>query len=128
MIVSNPPFFVVNDTVDFDARKQARQQETLTFEELIKKTAELLHKDGLASFIIPYDQMDVFCMIAAQNALKLSRVVYIKGNSTTVTKRVLLEFSFHEKDIQEKELIIEVDRHQYTEDYIDLTKDFYLKM
>ncbi|HBX62374.1 MAG TPA: tRNA (adenine-N(6)-)-methyltransferase, partial [Flavobacteriaceae bacterium] len=27
-----------------------------------------------------------------------------------------------------KELIIEVDRHQYTEDYIDLTKDFYLKM
>lgn len=128
LIVSNPPFFVVNDTVDFDARKQARQQETLTFEELIKKTAELLHKDGLASFIIPYDQMVDFCMITAQNALKLSRVVYIKGNSTTVTKRVLLEFSFHKKEIEEKELIIEVDRHKYTEDYIKLTKDFYLKM
>lgn len=128
LIVSNPPFFVVNDTVDFDARKQARQQETLTFEELIKKTAELLHKDGLASFIIPYDQMGSFSEIAIQNALKLSRVVYIKGNSTTVTKRVLLEFSFHEKEVEEQELIIEVDRHQYTEDYIQLTKDFYLKM
>ena len=30
--------------------------------------------------------------------------------------------------VEEKELIIEVDRHQYTEDYIKLTKDFYLKM
>ena len=100
----------------------------MTFEELIKKTAELLHKDGLASFIIPYDQMGSFSEIAIQNALKLSRVVYIKGNSTTVTKRVLLEFSFHEKEVEEQELIIEVDRHQYTEDYIKLTKDFYLKM
>lgn len=128
LIVSNPPFFVVNDTVDFDARKQARQQETLTFEELLKKTAELLHKDGLASFIIPYDQMDVFCKIASQNDLKQSKVVYIKGNSTTAIKRVLLEFSFHDIKCIENKLTIEVERHQYTEDYINLTKDFYLKM
>lgn len=128
LIVSNPPFFVVNDTVDFDARKQARQQETLTFEELIKKTAELLHKDGLASFIIPYDQMGSFCKIASQNNLKRSKTVYVKGNATTATKRVLLEFSFHDKKCFENELIIEVERHQYTEDYINLTKEFYLKM
>ncbi|WP_291087576.1 MULTISPECIES: tRNA1(Val) (adenine(37)-N6)-methyltransferase [unclassified Empedobacter] len=128
LIVSNPPFFVVNDTVDFDARKQARQQETLTFEELIKKTAELLHKDGLASFIIPYDQMGAFCKIASQNNLKRSKTVYVKGNATTAIKRVLLEFSFHDKKCLENELIIEVERHQYTEDYINLTKEFYLKM
>lgn len=128
LIVSNPPFFVVNDTVDFDARKQARQQETLTFEELLQKTAELLHKDGLASFIIPYDQMGVFSEIASQKGLKRSKTVYVRGNSTTAIKRVLLEFSFHEKEVEEKELIIEVERHQYTEDYTNLTKDFYLKM
>ncbi|WP_413533374.1 tRNA1(Val) (adenine(37)-N6)-methyltransferase [Empedobacter brevis] len=128
LIVSNPPFFVVNDTVNFDARKQARQQETLTFEELLTKTAELLHKDGLASFIIPYDQMIDFCAIASQNGLKLTKTLYVKGNSSAAIKRVLLEFSFQEKKMEEKELIIEIDRHQYTEDYIQLTKDFYLKM
>ena len=53
LIVSNPPFFTVNNSVDFDARKQARQQETLTFAELIEKSAKLLHKEGVASFIIP---------------------------------------------------------------------------
>ena len=128
LIVSNPPFFTVNDTVDFDARKQARQQETLTFSDLISKTSQLLKLDGLASFIIPYDQMDDFCTIAAQNDLKLGRVVYIKGNETSQIKRVLLEFSFEEKNLVEQQLTIEVGRHQYTQDYINLTKAFYLKM
>ncbi|MGU9940191.1 tRNA1(Val) (adenine(37)-N6)-methyltransferase [Empedobacter brevis] len=128
LIVSNPPFFTVNNSVDFDARKQARQQETLTFAELIEKSAKLLHKEGVASFIIPYDQMDVFCEKTAQNDLKLSRIVYVKGNSSSPIKRVLLEFSFQERIVRKEELVIERERHQYTNEYISLTKDFYLKM
>lgn len=128
LIVSNPPFFTVNNSVDFDARKQARQQGTLTFAELIEKSAKLLHKEGVASFIIPYDQMDVFCEKTAQNDLKLSRIVYVKGNSSSPIKRVLLEFSFQERIVRKEELVIERERHQYTNEYISLTKDFYLKM
>ena len=128
LIVSNPPFFTVNDLNEFDARKQARQEETLTFSDLLKKTALLLNKDGLASFIIPYDRMLEFCEIAAENALKVSKTTQIKGNETSPVKRVLLEFSFQEKERKENLLTIEVERHRYTEDYINLTKDFYLKM
>ncbi|GEM53412.1 tRNA1(Val) (adenine(37)-N6)-methyltransferase [Empedobacter brevis NBRC 14943 = ATCC 43319] len=128
LIVSNPPFFTVNNSVDFDARKQARQQETLTFAELIEKSAKLLHKEGVANFIIPYDQMDIFCEKTAQNDLKLSRIVYVKGNSSSPIKRVLLEFSFQERIVRKEELVIERERHQYTNEYISLTKDFYLKM
>lgn len=128
LIVSNPPFFTVNDLNEFDARKQARQEETLTFSDLLKKTALLLNKDGLASFIIPYDRMLEFCEIAAKNALKVSKTTQIKGNETSPVKRVLLEFSFQEKERKENLLTIEVERHCYTEDYINLTKDFYLKM
>ncbi|WP_282629603.1 tRNA1(Val) (adenine(37)-N6)-methyltransferase [Empedobacter sedimenti] len=128
LIVSNPPFFTVNDLVSFDSRKQARQQETLTFSDLISKTSQLLDQNGLASFIIPYDQINDFCATASQNELKLGRVVYIKGNEQSAIKRVLLEFSFQEKQLQESHLIIELGRHQYTQDYINLTKEFYLKM
>ena len=39
-----------------------------------------------------------------------------------------MEFSFNKNDLKINELIIEVERHQYTQDYINLTKDFYLKM
>ena len=128
VIVSNPPFFTVNDLVNFDARKQARQQEMLTFSDLLEKTATLLNKEGRACFIIPSDQKDVFCELALQNGLKLAKIVYVKGNYSTPIKRVLLEFSFETKQIMEETLIIEEERHQYTQEYIELTKDFYLKM
>ena len=47
-----------------------------------------------------------------------------------------MAFSFREtfversrgNDVEIGELIIETERHQYTQDYINLTKDFYLKM
>jgi tRNA1Val (adenine37-N6)-methyltransferase len=52
----------------------------------------------------------------------------VKGNPTSEIKRSLLTFSFNDSTIEEEELIIELGRHQYTNDYINLTKDFYLKM
>jgi len=39
-----------------------------------------------------------------------------------------MEFSFEEKEIQKENLTIELARHTYTKEYIELTKDFYLKM
>ena len=42
--------------------------------------------------------------------------------------RLWSSFSFQKKDVTESYLIIEMERHQYTADYINLTKDFYLKM
>ena len=72
--------------------------------------------------------MDVFCEKTAQNDLKLSRIVLVKGSSSSPIKRVLLEFSFQERIVRKEELVIERERHQYTNEYISLTKDFYLKM
>jgi len=43
--------------------------------------------------------------------------------------RSLLAFKRYELPVLEaEELVIEISRHQYTDDYINLTKDFYLKM
>ena len=128
LIVSNPPFFILNDRVDFDARKQARQQETLTFEDLLFHTANLLTTQGTACFIIPYDLEDNFIALAAQHNLYPNEIVHVKGNINSLIKRSLINLSFTEKDKSISELIIEVERHQYTNAYINLTKDFYLKM
>ena len=57
-----------------------------------------------------------------------NRVCRVQGNATSPIKRSLLDFSFHQTAIKEEHLIIETDRHQYTQEYINLTKDFYLKM
>ena len=61
-------------------------------------------------------------------SLFVNKKLHLKGTPTSDIKRSLLEFSFQESDIKSNELIIETARHQYTQDYINLTKDFYLKM
>ena len=69
-----------------------------------------------------------FVELAKNYRLYLNKVCRVKGTPTTETKRSLLEFSFTEIIPQEEELIIETKRYQYTDAYINLTKDFYLKM
>ena len=126
LIVSNPPFFPNNKSQQ--RRDIARRANKLSFEELIKNTSGLLAEKGTFSVIIPKDSEGYFCKIAASNRLYVNRVCYIKGNETSEVKRVMLEFSFIKSEVIEEQLTIEKSRHKYTDKYIQLCKDFYLKM
>jgi len=46
----------------------------------------------------------------------------------TYFKAMLIQFSFFEKPIEKSELVIEIERHKYTSEYLELVRDFYLKM
>jgi tRNA1Val (adenine37-N6)-methyltransferase len=57
------------------------------------------------------------------------KITRIKGTPTSETKRSLMAFSRNAiNNITVDELVIETARHIYTDEYIALTKDFYLKM
>jgi tRNA1Val (adenine37-N6)-methyltransferase len=61
--------------------------------------------------------------------LYLIKITRVKGTPTTEIKRSLLAFKRYELPaLVSDELIIETARHQYTPEYIELTKEFYLKM
>ncbi|WP_417799433.1 tRNA1(Val) (adenine(37)-N6)-methyltransferase [Tenacibaculum sp.] len=128
IIVSNPPFYTDNYETEDVARNKARFTSSLSFKELLKGVGEILSENGRFSTIIPFKEEESFIELAKKYNLYLNRVCRVKGTPTTETKRSLLELSFTESSIQEEELIIETQRHQYTDAYINLTKDFYLKM
>lgn len=128
IIVSNPPFYTDNYETEDLARNKARFTSSLSFEELLKGVSEILSENGRFSTIIPFKEEANFSKLAKKYNLYLNRVCRVKGNPTSEIKRSLLELSFTESSIQEEELIIETKRHQYTDAYINLTKDFYLKM
>ncbi|NQX83072.1 MAG: methyltransferase [Flavobacteriaceae bacterium] len=127
-IISNPPFYNSTYCSDDKNRNMARHTSSLSFSDLIKVTTNLLKKKGLCSFIIPYDQEGVFLEIAKENGLCLSRLCRVRGNENSIVKRSLIELSFVSKEVVLQELIIEKERHIYTQEYIALTKDFYIKM
>lgn len=128
LIVSNPPFYSEDYKPENKQRDLARFSDAMPFEHLIESVSKLLSKDGVFSVIIPFKEEGRFINLASKLKLFPNNILYVKGNPSTKIKRSLLEFSFNEKDVKPNELIIETTRHQYTQDYIKLTKDFYLKM
>tara|TARA_R110000787_G_scaffold3540_6_gene13808 strand:+ start:1839 stop:2561 length:723 start_codon:yes stop_codon:yes gene_type:complete len=128
LIISNPPFYTDEFETEDTARNKARFTSALLFDELISGAANLLSKVGMFAVIIPFKEEQNFVSLVLDTSLNLNRVCRVKGTVTSEIKRSLLEFSFENKELIEEELVIETARHQYTQAYIDLVKDFYLKM
>ncbi len=128
LIVSNPPFYSEEVSSGNNARDIARQNQSLPFEELIEGVSRLLSPNGVFSTIIPYKEEEQFIDLAEKSGLYPQHITRVKGNPSSEIKRSLLLFTFNKKEVLKDELTIEVERHQYTPEYIALTKEFYLKM
>ncbi|MBT8321525.1 MAG: tRNA (adenine-N(6)-)-methyltransferase, partial [Eudoraea sp.] len=66
--------------------------------------------------------------LAAAKDLHPIKVLAVRGNPEAPVKRSLIVFKFGRTECDYEELVIELGRHQYTAAYIELTRDFYLKM
>jgi len=127
-IICNPPFFSENFKTNNKARDLARFNDAMPFEHLVYAAGNLLSPTGIFSTIIPYKEEAKFINLALQTGLKLIKLTRVKGHKNSEIKRSLMAFSFETKEPKISELLIENSRHNYTDDYIELTKDFYLKM
>ncbi|MEM9001383.1 MAG: methyltransferase [Bacteroidota bacterium] len=128
LVVSNPPFYGEGVSSGNSSRDKARQHQFLPFDKLLYGVSKLLSKQGVFSTIVPFTEETTFSAIAAQNGLFVNRMTRVKGSEHATIKRSLLEFSFLKTEVQPTTLTIALERHVYTEDYIALTRPFYLKM
>lgn len=128
LIICNPPFYSEDYKTKDKSRDLARFNDAMPFKHIIYAVAHLLAEDGIFSIIIPKKEERDFIELASTIELYPQRILHVKGNSNSEVKRSLIEFSHKETEVKTSELIIETSRHNYTQDYIDLTKDFYLKM
>ncbi|MFT4780457.1 MAG: tRNA1Val (adenine37-N6)-methyltransferase [Psychroserpens sp.] len=128
LIICNPPFYSGDYKTENARRDLARFQDAMPFEHLLESISTLLSKNGLFSVVIPFSEEEKFITLAKQFNLFTKRILHVRGNPSADIKRSLIEFSFLQSNIEVSELIIETSRHQYTENYIRLTRYFYLKM
>ena len=128
LIICNPPFYTEDYKTEDQARNLARFNDAMPMEHIIFAVINFLSDKGKFSIIIPYKEEEKYIDEASLIDLFPNRILRVRGNENSDIKRSLMEFSFTESDIKIDELIIETERHQYTQDYLNLTKDFYLKM
>lgn len=125
-IISNPPYFLDSLLSPSQQRTMARHAVTLTFEELSDSVCRLLSDDGHFTLILPTEEMAIFEAITPLSISRYCNVYSIEGGSV---KRVMAEFRRRKTTLPKvEELTIELPvRGQFTAEYRQLTKDFYLK-
>lgn len=128
LIVANPPFFSENYFSNNDLRNLARFEKSLPHDLLLNCAEALLSETGVLSLIIPYKEEKKWIEYAHEIGLFPFKITRVKGTANTEIKRSLIAFSRTNQSVITDELIIEIARQKYTKEYIDLTKDFYLKM
>jgi tRNA1Val (adenine37-N6)-methyltransferase len=128
LIISNPPFYTAPFKTENTVRNQARFEEAMPFNELLKSVSKLLSQSGHFNVVIPFSEENSFIELAAKEALYPSQILHIRGQKSSPIKRSLICFMFKKQPIETQELILEISRHQYTKEYTALTKDFYLKL
>jgi tRNA1Val (adenine37-N6)-methyltransferase len=124
-IVSNPPYFENSSKPEDLNRKNARHNDGLPFTGLIEGSMKLLNANGHLSVILPVKISEKFIGTAGYLGLFLNRTTWIKHNPEKPYHRRLLEFSRNKTAPEESILVIESQR-EYTEDYKNLTREFYL--
>ena len=128
LIVTNPPFF--SDSLKSpDLRKSfARHNDSLTSDGILEGVSKLLEDEGRLQLILPYVEGNVFIAEANKYGLYCNNILKIKPLPSSEIRRLILTFSKNQIKPAESFLTIEHGRrHEFTEEYKNLTKEFYLK-
>ena len=106
----------------------ARHNDSLTYEKLLKGVADLLKKEGVFTIVIPTDVADRVKTAASEYYLYATRQLNVITKPGGTPKRTLITFSFDNGGCTVEELLTEVARHQYSEEYKALTREYYLHL
>ena len=129
VIITNPPFFVSSLKNPDEQRTIARHSDSLPFESLLDGVNRFLTADGIFYLVLPKSQSAFFENMANDKGFYLRKILRVKARQKDELEiRHLLAFSRTQQVVADSLLSIEKEyRHEYTEEYKKLTKDFYLK-
>ena len=127
LIVSNPPYFVNSYKTPEKNRNIARHADQLPFIELIRGVKKILNQKGRFCVILPKNEGEHFIHLCENEGIYCTKITKVRPRKEKIEKRLLIELSKVKTKIFEDVLIIEKElRHHYTEEYINLTKSYYI--
>jgi tRNA1Val (adenine37-N6)-methyltransferase len=128
-IITNPPYFVDSLPNPDEDRARARHAISLSHAGLATSVARLLAPEGSLHLVLPVNEAGKFTEVAAIHGLHCARRLIVRPTPSKPPARVLMTLTRQAVSVcEESELVIEKGgRHIYSDEYVSLTKDFYLK-
>jgi len=127
LIISNPPFFKNSLKCPDQKRSMARHNDSLPLKHLIEQSMTMLSENGRIALILPVQQSEELDFIIATHRLFTVRRTDIVSVEGLKPKRFLIEIST--KNITKEAtdtLTLETKDRKRTQQYSELTKEFYL--
>lgn len=129
LVVCNPPFFTGGTLSSQSGRNNVRHTIKLPNGDLLSSVRRLLKRNGKFCVILPLIEGLRFKELARNYNLYCTKTTEVKPKHDKSVERLLLQFEKNPQPEVVDELVIQYEkRNDYTEDYIKLTKEFYLKM
>lgn len=135
LIVSNPPYFQQSLKNPDAQRATARHTDTLSYGELIEHSARLLKTNGILALVLPIEAETEILALAADHGLYPTHITHVHSKPSKPAKRLLIAFTTNdaiqpEGRLQAKAiystLYIESDTCSRSDEYKELTREFYL--
>jgi tRNA1Val (adenine37-N6)-methyltransferase len=127
LIFSNPPYFDNALQAPEERRNTARHTSTgLSYREIFEFASSRLTEEGRVTLVLPSDTEYELTRCARMNGLHLNRITRIRTVPRKSPNRIVAEFSRKRMDSPEEMLLTIQNEGQYTQEYLSLTKDFYL--
>ena len=127
LIFSNPPYFEDSLTAPDERKSTARHtSDGLSYRDIFDFAKTHLSDSGRVALVLPADQESAICRYARMSGLHLFRVLRIRTVPRKAPSRIVIEFSrVRQQSVDDTVLTIQ-NEGQYTQEYLSLTKDFYL--
>ncbi len=126
-IICNPPFFE-GDLKSPDKKKNAAKHDTtLTLEQLLQIADSHLSPAGFFAVLLPYHRVSFFIEVAAEVHFFLQEQLFIRHTSQHPFFRGILLFSRQKEPMVTNELVIKNSAGNYTPEFIELLRDYYLE-
>lgn len=126
LIVSNPPYFNKSLKSPLPERTLTRHTDELPNSDLLEGVKKLLAPEGRFCAILPYTEGNILIAEAVNYGLYCNCKLFVKTKPDKPIIRILTEFSFHKDRLPESTISIHTANGDYTEEYKQLTADFYL--
>jgi tRNA1Val (adenine37-N6)-methyltransferase len=126
LIVSNPPFFLNHKQSKKHQLNLARHTIQLSFQELIESIQQLLSPQGAFHILLPVYESQLLESVANNYGFYPYQKLLVKNQPQSIPHRAILSYQAKQKDLIINELSIRDKNNNYTTDYVELMKDFYL--
>jgi len=128
-IITNPPYFIDSLVNPSESKARARHTVSMSHADLAGAAARLLAPAGTLHLVLPVNEAGRFVELARDFDLNCRKRMFVRPTPELPPARVLMSLQRGgPQSCDDSELVIEKGgRHIYSDEYVSLTKDFYLK-